>query len=126
MGDYSGIAAVSPTLVAALWTDMRMQSIYGGWNEDALFALVDPPAARSAGTAPARITAAAAVAEPAALLSREALGKGLAVDAYFLDLARTSQTTGSITKGDTAAWHTFGLAPPALPGARAGGRALPE
>jgi hypothetical protein len=45
MGDYSGIAAVSPTLVAALWTDMRVQKSNNGlWAEDAFFALVDPPA----------------------------------------------------------------------------------
>jgi hypothetical protein len=43
MGDYSGIAAVSTTLVATLWTDMRLQ-VNGFWAEDAFFALVDPPA----------------------------------------------------------------------------------
>jgi hypothetical protein len=60
--------------------------------------------------------AAAALAEPAALLPSEASGKGLAVDAYFMDLARTSQMTGSLANGDTAPWHTFDLAPPAVRG----------
>jgi hypothetical protein len=117
MGDYSGIAAVSPTLVAALWTDMRLQSVYGGWNEDAFFALVDPPAPGSATTSSAPLTAATAVANPAALLASGASSKALAVDAYFIDLARTSQATSSVTNGDTAPSDTFGLAPPSLPGA---------
>jgi hypothetical protein len=47
IGDYSGIANFSPTLVAASWTDMRLQSTFAppftGSSEDAFFALVDPP-----------------------------------------------------------------------------------
>ncbi len=116
MGDYSGIAVVSPTLVAAVWTDMRVPStLVPGSNLDAFFALVDPPAARSPGAAPALMTA--VVAEPGALLSNEASAAGLVVDAYFMDLGRTSQRTGSVPNGDTAPWHTLGLAPPSLSGA---------
>src|SRR5262249_37698202 len=48
IGDYSGIAVVPGTnQVAALWTDLREQSVNGGWAEDAFFALVDPLAAAS-------------------------------------------------------------------------------
>lgn len=44
MGDYSGIAVVSSTLVATVWTDMRLQSSLAPVsNEDAFFASVDPP-----------------------------------------------------------------------------------
>jgi photosystem II stability/assembly factor-like uncharacterized protein len=39
---------------------------------------------------------------PEALLSSEGAWQGLAVDAYLMDLARTSQTTGSALQGDTA------------------------
>jgi hypothetical protein len=44
------------------------------------------------------------------------------VDAYLVDLARTSQTTSSVLKGDTAARPVFGLAPPPGPGGM--GRAI--
>jgi hypothetical protein len=48
IGDYCGIAVVPGTnQVAAFWTDLREQSVNGGWAEDAFFALVDPPAAAS-------------------------------------------------------------------------------
>jgi hypothetical protein len=39
-------------------------------------------------------------------------GAGLAADAYFLDPARTSQTTSSVPNGDTAPAHSFGTVPP--------------
>jgi hypothetical protein len=52
MGDYSGIAPVSPTLVAALWTDMRVPKPNGLWNMDAFFALVDPPSVTRGDTSP--------------------------------------------------------------------------
>jgi hypothetical protein len=53
---------------------------------------------------------------PEALLSGEGPGPGLAVDAYLMDLARTSQRTGSALQGDTAPRPAFGLAPPPVPG----------
>jgi hypothetical protein len=60
IGDYSGIA-VTPTGVAALWTDLRLPSstfpgneAFPGSGEDAFFALVDPPALPVAG--PVQIT----------------------------------------------------------------------
>jgi hypothetical protein len=103
MGDYSGIAVVSPTLVATLWTDMRLpSSTVPGSNEDAFFALVDPPAGGSGGATPTLVSAAAADTEAAALLASESSWKGLAVDAYFRNLARTSQTTSSITESELA------------------------
>jgi hypothetical protein len=62
MGDYSGIAVVPGTnSVAALWTDMRVPRSNGLWNEDAFFALVDPPAPSSA-TKTAALAPATAVA----------------------------------------------------------------
>jgi hypothetical protein len=53
---------------------------------------------------------------PEALLFGEGSWQGLAVDAYSMDLARASQTTSSVLKGDTAARPVFGLAPPPVPG----------
>jgi hypothetical protein len=59
MGDYSGIAVVPGTnAVAVLWTDMRVPSSTlpggaAGSNEDAFFALVNPPAPDSLTTASA-------------------------------------------------------------------------
>jgi hypothetical protein len=50
IGDYSGIT-VTPTGVAALWTDLRLSSpvpAFSGSGEDAFFALVDPPASLTA------------------------------------------------------------------------------
>jgi hypothetical protein len=39
---------------------------------------------------------------------------GQALDAYFMDLARTSQATSSVTNSDSTSWHSFGLATAAL------------
>jgi hypothetical protein len=114
MGDYSGIAVVSPTLVATVWTDMRVQSSLAPVsNEDAFFALVDPPAGGSAGTAPA-LRAAAQVTEPGSLLLSAAPADE-AVEAYFIDLARTTQAT-SAANGDMTRWSAIGLVPPSLSG----------
>jgi hypothetical protein len=115
------VAPSDPAQVAALWTDVRRQPAIPAPPRysrlDAFFALMGPPAAHSAGTAPALIAAAPAVTEPGALLSSEAKWKGLAGDAYFTGRARTSKTTDGLTNGDTAPSHTFVLAAPALPGA---------
>ena len=53
---------------------------------------------------------------PEALLSGEGPWQGLAVDAYLMGLARTSQTTGSALQDDTAPRPAYGLAPPPVPG----------
>src|SRR5262249_53540021 len=59
---------------------------------------------------------AAADAAPGALRSHEASWSGLAVDAYFMHLARTSQPTPSVTSRDTAPRHTFSPVTPVAPG----------
>lgn len=108
--------------------DVPFAKIPVGWagTATALAALASPD-----GTLPSRPAVAdrisfarplgaavAAVADPGAPHSRESSWSGLAVDAYFIDLARTVQTTGGAPNGDTAFQHTFGPAPPALPVAR--------
>jgi hypothetical protein len=107
--------------------DVRFARIPVGWEEtdSALAALTGPGGGLASRPAVASSTAfvlpsgatAAAMTEPGALLSRDASGEALAVDAYFMDLARTSQATGSVPTGDTAPSHAVGLAPPAFPGA---------
>src|SRR5262249_19649812 len=48
LGNYSGIA-VTPTGVAALWTDLRLPAqVLPGSGEDVFFALVDRPASLTA------------------------------------------------------------------------------
>jgi hypothetical protein len=108
--------------------DVRFAKIPIGWagTVSSLAAPAGPDGALAARPVAADSTpfvvpsgaATAAVADPGSLLSREASWSRLAVDAYFIDLARTSQTTAGVTNGDTAPQHTFGLAAPALPGAR--------
>jgi hypothetical protein len=60
---------------------------------------------------------AAAWAIPGPLLASDALWQAPTVDAYFMDLARTSETTNSVPTGDIAPSHAAGLALPAFPGA---------
>jgi hypothetical protein len=63
VGDYCGITIVPGTnKVAALWTDLREQSVYGGYASDAFFALVDPSSASPAPTTAAKLDPATAVA----------------------------------------------------------------
>ncbi len=108
--------------------DVRFAKIPVGWEgtDSTLAALAGPGGAFAARPAMADGTplalppdaAAVAVAEPGAPLSRAVAGNVLTVDAYFIDLARTSQNKAGVTNGDPARQHTFGLAAPALPIAR--------
>jgi hypothetical protein len=108
--------------------DVRLAKIAVGWTGavSTLAALADPGGASAVGLRVADGTpfalssgaAAVAVADPGAPLSRAGAWNVLTVDAYFIDLARTSQATAGITSGDTAPQHAFGQTTPALPGAR--------
>jgi hypothetical protein len=108
LGDYQGLAAAGNSFCA----------FFSATNA------TDPgdiyfrdPVADASTPAPVLGNDATAATEPAALLSPEVSWNGLAVDAYFIGLARTSQITRRLTSGDLAPQPSFGLAPPALPGA---------
>jgi hypothetical protein len=139
MGDYD-MAAADNNYFYTTWGDNRLADAFFANQPDVRFAKIPVgwAAAVSALAAPASPgsalashpavadsapfvqpsgATATAATDPGTLLYRGASWKGLAVDAYFLDLARTSQTADSITQRDTGPAHAFGLAPPALLGA---------
>jgi hypothetical protein len=138
MGDYDQATADNkyfyttwgdnrlPDAFFANQPDVRFAKIPVGWagTGSALAALAGPAGASASSPAMASSTAfvlnsgatAAAATGPGALLSHDASGEALAVDAYFMDLARMSETTSSVPNGDTAPAPTLGLAPPAFPG----------
>jgi hypothetical protein len=106
LGDYEGLTTAGNDFLAA-WAmphDGDLDSVY----------FRDPPAVGST-TSPVLVSQAMAATDPGPLLASDALWQAPAVDAYFMDLARTSETTSSVPNGDTASAHTVGLAAPALP-----------
>jgi hypothetical protein len=118
MGDYDQ-AVADNNYFYTTWGDNRLSDAVHANQPDVRFAKIPVgcTGTDSALAAPALMSAAVAVTEPAGLLSSAAPGPSLAADAYFIDLARTSQVTTSVPNGDAAPWHTFGLAPPSLAGA---------
>jgi hypothetical protein len=139
MGDYDQ-ATADNNYFYTTWGDNRLSDAFHANQPDVRFAKIPVgwAAAVSSFAAPASLRSAlashpavadsipfvlastataAAAADPGVLLYRDASWKALAGDAYFLDLARTSQTADSITQRDLGPAHTFGLAPPAFPGA---------
>jgi hypothetical protein len=125
MGDYDQ-AVADNNYFYTTWGDNRLADAFHANQPDVRFAkipvdwtgMVSPLEALTVpgDLVPALTSAAAAVTEPGAVLSSETSWKGLAVNAYFMDLAGTNQTTSSVTKGDAAPWHSFGLVPPSLTG----------
>jgi hypothetical protein len=137
MGDYDQ-AVADNNYFYTTWGDNRLSDAFHANQPDVRFTKIpvdwtgtDSSLAASAGVVGASasrpaaadstpfvapsVTAAAPVAGPGALLSRGAAGQALAVDAFFVDLARTSQATSSVLDGDTAPRYTIGLAAPSLP-----------
>jgi hypothetical protein len=107
--------------------DVRFAKIPVGWagTVSSLAALAGPDGASASRPAVADSTpfvvpsGATGLFEPtqvAALctdMREQATAAGWAGDAYFMDLARTSQTTSSVPNGDPAPRPSFALAPPA-------------
>jgi hypothetical protein len=106
LGDYEGLAAAGNSFNAFF------AATNGSDPGDIYFR--DPVAATST-PVPVLVNEGTALAESATLLPSEASWKGL--DAYFMGLPRPDQATRSVSNGDTAPGHTFGLTPPSLPGA---------
>jgi hypothetical protein len=116
MGDYDQ-ATADNNYFYTTWGDNRVADAAHANQPDVRFAKIPVGWAGtdSSLAAPALISAAAAVTDPSAMVSSEASWKGLAVDAYFMDLARASQATSAVANGDTGPLHTFGLAVLSLP-----------
>jgi hypothetical protein len=117
MGDYDQ-AVADDNYFYTTWGDNRLSDAAHANQPDVRFAKIPVGCEEtdSSLAALAAISSAASVADPSALPSSQASSNGLAVDAYFMDFVRTSQTIGSVTRGDLATWPYSSLAPPFLPG----------
>jgi hypothetical protein len=106
IGDYEGLAAAGNSF------DAFFAATNGNDPGDIYFR--DPVAAGSGVPASALISTSVAVNQPAVLLPSAAWVTETAVDAYVMDLPRTSQAVSSVTKTDITTCHSFGLAQSSL------------
>jgi hypothetical protein len=109
LGDYSNIA-VTPTGVAALWTDLRVPSTLPGFpgsGEDAFFALVDPPALLAPARAPGTVAATLPSQEVGAILAERWAAAG--ADTAALGSVQVLLTNLSGAELGAASGHTINL-----------------
>jgi hypothetical protein len=117
VGDYDQ-ATADNNYFYTTWSDNRLSDAFHANQPDVRFAKIPVgwAEADSALAAPVLVSTAAAVSEPATLLFRKVSGQGLALDAFFIDLARTSEEISSVANGGAAPWSFMGLLPPSLRG----------